>query len=60
MKQKLPKEMKVTREMVGLKMQIRNCAHGINEGDFIVNVKFNEISDEGLEVFGLTEKDARA
>lgn len=49
----------ITQSMVGLKAEITSC-RPTNDSDYIVNLKFREISDEGLEVFGLTEDDVQA
>jgi len=55
-----PKEMKITPEMVGLKIKVMNCAHGDELNHFTVNVKIMQLSDEGLDVFECKEEDCRA
>ena len=50
----------ITQEMVGLKISNVRCANGKEFGDFTVHITLKEISDEGLEVFGLTEDDCQA
>lgn len=60
MNRKTNRLMTITPEMVGLKMLVRNCAQGIEFNEYIVNIKIKELSDEGLELFGLTEDDCEA
>ncbi len=57
---KYPKEMTVTKDMVGLKMHVMNIAHGKEFNEYTVNVKFMELSDEGLDIFEATEDDCKA
>ena len=49
--------MKITQDMIGLKIH-KVTAYRTNESnEFNVVIKFKEISDEGLEVFGINEDD---
>lgn len=54
---------KITKDMVGLKFHIvstrRTPADGGGEesNEFDIKIRFEELSDEGIEIFGLTEED---
>ena len=53
-------EMKVTQDMVGLEMKVMNVANGREFDETTVNVKFMKLTDEGLELFGVTEDDIKS
>lgn len=46
--------------MVGLKIHKIKCAHSIEFNEYRVHITLDEISDEGLDLFGLTEDDAQS
>jgi len=49
--------MKITKDMVGLEFTIDpNMPVKLDFNSFRVRIKFEELSEEGLEVFGLKEK----
>lgn len=49
---------KITQDMVGLKFHIlRTMVDPEESNEFIVNVRFEELTDEGIELFGLSEND---
>jgi len=60
MKTKYPKDMVITKDMVGLKITVMNVAHGKEFNEYICNVKIRELSDEGLDLFDATEDDCKA
>jgi hypothetical protein len=49
---------KVTQDMVGLKFHIISTRkHQDEDNEFDVEIRFEALSDEGIEVFGLVEDD---
>ncbi len=47
--------MKITQDMVGLEFDVTDHIE-VEFNEYRVRIKFEEISDEGLEVFGIKEK----
>lgn len=52
--------MKITQDMVGLNIHRVRAAPGGEFNEYTVHITLKEISDEGLDVFGLTEDDVQA
>jgi hypothetical protein len=53
-------EMQITQDMVGLNIHVKNCARTQEFNEYNVNIKIKGISDEGLDLFGLTDEDCEA
>lgn len=51
--------MKITKDMVGLEIHSVKGTHTNEFNEYTVNIILKEISDEGLELFGLTEDDCK-
>ena len=49
----------ITQDMVGLKIHKVSCSRTNEFNEYNVTIKLTEISDEGLEVFGLSEDDCK-
>lgn len=52
--------MKITQDMVGLTIHKVRGVPSNEFNEYTVHITLKEISDEGLEVFGLTEDDIQA
>lgn len=48
---------KITQEMVGLKFHIVSNRKDGEFNEYTVKIRFEELSDEGIELFGLNEDD---
>ncbi len=49
---------KITKDMVGLKYHIVSNRKDNDEyNEYTVKIRFEKLSDEGIELFGLTEDD---
>ena len=52
--------MKITRDMVGLEIHRVRGAPSSEFNEFTIHLTLKEISDEGLDMFGLTEDDIQS
>jgi hypothetical protein len=60
MNRKMHFDMEITRDMVGMKIHVNNCSLSNEFNEYNVNIQIREVSDEGLDIFGLTDEDCEA
>ena len=48
---------KITQDMVGLKFHIVSNRKSGEFNEYTVKIRFEELSDDGIELFGLTDED---